>query len=110
MRQFKPDESDLDHLRQDVLRLSKIESMMLTDGGKEFLSLLEERKRLALQDYAGKDLSTMNEAMVIAFPYITRGKLQILMDLIRYLENTSIERERIMRELAQYDNPSKGDK
>lgn len=110
MKQFKPDESDLNHLRQDALRLNRIEGVMLTDGGKEILAFLKERKEVVDNDFATRDIANLNDSMLIAWPYIHRGKIQILRDLIRYLENTSIERERITRELSQYDNPSKGEK
>ena len=109
MKQFKPDEAELNPLRQDALRLARIESVMLTDGGKEILALLKDREQAALNDLTTRDIAGLNESMLIAWPYIHRGKLQVLRDLIRYLENSSIERERIMRELAQYDNPSKGE-
>jgi hypothetical protein len=110
LKQYKPDESDLSHLRQDVLRLTRIEAAMLTDGGKEILALLKDREQAALNDLTSRDIAGLNESMLIAWPYIHRGKLQVLRDLIRYLESSSIERERITRELAQYDNPSKGEK
>ncbi len=110
MKQFKPDESDLNTLRQDALRLSRIEGIMVTDGGKEILAFLKERKELEDNDFAARDISTLNDSMLIAWPYIHRGKMQILRSLIRYLEHASIERERITRELAQYDKSEKGEK
>jgi hypothetical protein len=110
MKQFKPDESDLDHLRQDALRLTRIESAILTEGGKEILAVIKEAKERVIDDFAVRDISTFNEAMIIAWAFSIRGKLQILKDLIRNIGDSSIERERIMRELAQYDIPSKGEK
>ncbi len=110
MKQFKPDESDLNSLRQDVLRLTRIETAMLTDGGKEILAVIQEAKEKVIDDFSMRDISTFNEAMIIAWAYSIRGKLQILKDLIRNIGNSSIERERITRELAQYDTPMKGEK
>lgn len=110
MKRFAPDEADLNQLRQDALRLSKIEGAALTDGGKEILAVINEARDRTINDFVTRDIASMNEAMIVAWAYSIRGKLQVLTDLSRNIENCSIERERIMRELAQYDNSPKGEK
>ena len=66
------------------------------------METLREYESKAIHDFTTRDIASFNDGQITAFGYSIRGKLQVLRDLIKLLEDAELNKELLIKELNQF--------